>query len=50
MLGIEAVLMAEDVPGHNQVGTGHDEPLFADKEILYHGQVVAVVVGHSLKA
>jgi xanthine dehydrogenase large subunit len=50
MPGVEAVLMAEDIPGHNQVGTGHDEPLFADKEILYHGQVVAMVVGRSLKA
>jgi xanthine dehydrogenase molybdopterin binding subunit/xanthine dehydrogenase small subunit len=50
MPGVEAVLMAEDIPGHNQVGTGHDEPLFADKEILYHGQVVAIVVGRSLKA
>jgi xanthine dehydrogenase molybdopterin binding subunit/xanthine dehydrogenase small subunit len=50
MPGVEAVLMAEDIPGRNQVGTGHDEPLFADKEILYHGQVVAVVVGRSLKA
>jgi xanthine dehydrogenase molybdopterin binding subunit/xanthine dehydrogenase small subunit len=50
MPGVEAVLMAEDIPGHNQVGTGHDEPLFADKEILYHGQVVAVVVGRSIKA
>jgi xanthine dehydrogenase molybdopterin binding subunit/xanthine dehydrogenase small subunit len=49
MPGVEAVLMAEDIPGHNQVGTGHDEPLFADKEVLYHGQVVAVVVGRSLK-
>ncbi|HEY4988679.1 MAG TPA: molybdopterin cofactor-binding domain-containing protein, partial [Opitutaceae bacterium] len=50
MPGVEAVLMAEDIPGHNQVGTGHDEPLFADKEVLYHGQVVAIVVGRSLKA
>jgi len=50
MPGVEAVLMAEDIPGHNQVGTGHDEPLFADKDILYHGQVVAVVVGKSPKA
>ena len=50
MPGVEAVLMAEDIPGHNQVGTGHDEPLFADKEILYHGQVVAIVVGHSARA
>ncbi len=50
MPGVELVLMAEDIPGHNQVGTCHDEPLFADRDILYHGQVVAVVVGRSLKA
>ena len=47
--GVVAVLMAEDIPGHNNVGVGHDEPLFADKEILYHGQVVAVVVGTSVR-
>jgi len=50
MPGVVAVLMAEDIPGHNNVGTMHDEPLFADREILYHGQVVALVVGHSLPA
>ena len=47
--GVVAVLMAEDIPGHNNVGVGHDEPLFADQDILYHGQVVAVVVGHSVR-
>ena len=50
MPGVVAVLMAEDIPGHNNVGTMHDEPLFADREVLYHGQVVALVVGHSLRA
>ena len=50
MPGVAAVLMAEDIPGHNNVGTGHDEPLFADTEVLYHGQVVALVVGDSLRA
>ena len=49
MPGVVAVLMAEDIPGHNNVGTMHDEPLFADREVLYHGQVVALVVGHSQK-
>ncbi|HZZ19749.1 MAG TPA: xanthine dehydrogenase small subunit, partial [Opitutaceae bacterium] len=49
MPGVVAVLLAEDIPGHNQIGTGHDEPLFADKEVLYHGQVVALVVGYSIK-
>jgi xanthine dehydrogenase large subunit len=48
--GVVAVLMAEDVPGQNNVGTArHDEPLFAKDEVLYHGQVVALVVGMSLK-
>ncbi|MEO6569606.1 MAG: xanthine dehydrogenase molybdopterin binding subunit, partial [Opitutaceae bacterium] len=28
----------------------HDEPLFATDEILFHGQIVAVVVGESIKA
>jgi xanthine dehydrogenase molybdopterin binding subunit/xanthine dehydrogenase small subunit len=50
MPGVAAVLMSEDIPGHNNVGTHHDEPLFADKEICYHGQVVAIVVGRSLRA
>ena len=50
MPGIVAVLMAEDIPGHNNVGTCQDEPLFADDEVKYHGQVVAIVVGRSPKA
>src|SRR5262249_38872077 len=45
MPGIKAVLLAEDVPGVNDVGTKHDEPLFPDKEVAYHGQIVALVVG-----
>jgi xanthine dehydrogenase molybdopterin binding subunit/xanthine dehydrogenase small subunit len=48
MPGVVAVLMAEDIPGHNNVGTGHDEELFAEKEIKYHSQVVAIVVGESI--
>jgi xanthine dehydrogenase molybdopterin binding subunit len=47
--GIAAVLMAEDVPGRNDVGSArHDEPLFAADEVQYHGQIVALVVGESL--
>jgi xanthine dehydrogenase molybdopterin binding subunit/xanthine dehydrogenase small subunit len=46
--GVACVLTAKDVPGMNDVGAvRHDEPLFADKEVLYHGQVVALVVGTS---
>ena len=49
--GIAAVLMAEDVPGHNNVGVSrHDETLFAADEVLYHGHIVALVVGESLAA
>lgn len=51
MPGIAAVLMAEDVPGHNNVGVArHDEPLFAADEVLYHGHIVALVVGESVAA
>jgi xanthine dehydrogenase molybdopterin binding subunit/xanthine dehydrogenase small subunit len=50
MPGVAAVLMAEDIPGHNNIGTGHDEELFAESEVKYHGQVVAIVVGESAKA
>ncbi len=48
--GVVAVLMAEDIPGLNNVGTArHDEPLFAFDEVLYHGQLIALVVGNSIK-
>jgi xanthine dehydrogenase molybdopterin binding subunit len=46
--GISAVLLAEDVPGLNDVGAvRHDEILLADKEVLYHGHIVALVVGET---
>ena len=46
--GVACVLVAGDVPGRNDVGAvRHDEPLFAVDEVLYHGQVVALVVGDS---
>ena len=46
MPGIAAVLLAEDVPGLNDVGAvRHDEILLADKEAFYHGQIIALVVG-----
>jgi xanthine dehydrogenase molybdopterin binding subunit len=51
MPGIAAVLLAEDVPGINDVGAiRHDEILLADKEVFYHGQIIAVVVGESQEA
>jgi xanthine dehydrogenase large subunit len=49
--GIMAVLLAEDIPGRNDTGTvRHDEPLFAQHEVCYHGQMIASVVGNSLAA
>jgi xanthine dehydrogenase large subunit len=51
MPGIAAVLLAEDVPGLNDVGAiRHDEILLADKEVFYHGQIIALVVGHTQEA
>ena len=51
MPGIKAVLLAEDVPGRNDVGAvKHDESLLADKEVLFHGHLVAFVVGDSQEA
>ncbi|PZR72867.1 MAG: xanthine dehydrogenase [Chthoniobacterales bacterium] len=51
MPGISAVLLAEDVPGLNDVGAvRHDEILLADKEALYHGHIVALVVGETAEA
>ena len=47
--GVVSVLMAEDIPGENNVGvTRHDEPLFAQDEACYHGHIVAVVIAESL--
>lgn len=47
--GVVAVLMAEDIPGTNNVGVSrHDEPLFAQGEVSYHGHIVAVVVAESV--
>lgn len=48
MPGIRAVLLAEDVPGENNVGgVKHDEILLADRKVFFHGQIVALVVGDS---
>ena len=50
-LGIHAVLLAEDIPGENNTGpVRHDEPLLAQEEVCFHGQIVAFVVGDSLAA
>ncbi|MDB6166841.1 MAG: Xanthine dehydrogenase, molybdenum binding subunit, partial [Lacunisphaera sp.] len=49
--GVASVLFAEDIPGENNTGpVRHDEPLLAKEEILFHGQIVAMVVGESRHA
>ncbi len=51
MPGVHAVLLAEDVPGENDVGAVRkDEVLLADKLISFHGQLVALVIGESRDA
>lgn len=50
MPGIKAVLLAEDVPGLNDVGMKNDEPLLATTDALFHGQIIALVVGETLDA
>ena len=48
--GVVAVLLAEDIPGQNNTGpVRHDEPLLATDEILVHGQIVAFVIGDSIR-
>lgn len=49
MPGVVTVLTAKDVPGANNTGPArHDEPLFAEESIEFHGQLIAVVVAESL--
>jgi xanthine dehydrogenase small subunit len=51
MPGIKAVLLAEDIPGRNDIGAvKQDEVLLADKEVSFHGHLVALVVGVSQAA
>jgi len=47
--GVVRVLTAEDVPGVNDAGTKHDEPLFPT-EVMYYGHAVCWVLGETLEA
>lgn len=47
--GVVRVLTAADVPGHNDAGTKHDEPLFPT-EVMYYGHAVCWVLGETLEA
>ena len=46
--GVVCVLLAEDIPGLNNTGpVRHDEPLLAETEVSFHGQIIAWVVGET---
>ena len=49
--GVVTVITAADVPGHNNIGAiVADEPLFAEKEVAFHGQPLFAVVAESYLA
>ncbi|WP_404953404.1 xanthine dehydrogenase molybdopterin binding subunit [Streptomyces sp. 147326] len=47
--GVVRVLTVADVPGVNDAGMKHDEPLFPE-EVMFHGHAVAWVLGETLEA
>src|SRR5918998_5863999 len=47
--GVVRVLTAADVPGVNDAGVKHDEPLFPT-EVMFYGHAVAWVLGETLEA
>ena len=47
--GVVRVLTAADIPGVNDAGVKHDEPLFPD-EIMFYGHAVCWVLGETLEA
>lgn len=47
--GVEKIFTNRDIPGENQIGgIIPDEPLFADKEVHFMGQPIALIVAKSL--
>ncbi|KQZ67513.1 xanthine dehydrogenase molybdopterin binding subunit [Nocardioides sp. Root151] len=47
--GVVRVLTADDVPGVNDAGVKHDEPLFPS-EAMFHGHALCWVLGETLEA
>jgi xanthine dehydrogenase large subunit len=47
--GVVRVLTAADVPGVNDAGVKHDEPLFPD-EVMFHGHAVCWVLAESVES
>lgn len=49
--GVVAVFTADDIPGENNVGpVVHDEPLFAEDLVQFHGQCLFAVAATSVRA
>ncbi|TWS19992.1 xanthine dehydrogenase molybdopterin binding subunit [Tsukamurella asaccharolytica] len=48
--GVVRVLTAADVPGVNDAGVKHDEPLFPEDEVMFYGHAVCWVLGETLEA
>ena len=47
--GVVRVLTGDDVPGVNDAGVKHDEPLFPT-EVMFHGHAICWVLGETLEA
>lgn len=50
--GVVGVLVAEDVPGENDISSvhKHDEPVFATGTVMYHGMPLFAVIGETRAA
>jgi len=48
--GVVKVIIAADIPGVNDQGAKHDEPLLPVDEVMFFGQPVAWVLGEDLEA
>lgn len=48
--GVIQVITAADIPGVNDQGAKHDEPLLPVDEVMFYGQPVAWVLGEDLEA
>lgn len=48
--GVIKVITAGDIPGVNDQGAKHDEPLLPVDEVMFYGQPVAWVLGENLEA
>ncbi|WP_313810831.1 xanthine dehydrogenase molybdopterin binding subunit [Glutamicibacter sp.] len=48
--GVVEVITAADIPGVNDQGAKHDEPMLPTDEIMFYGQPIAWVLGEDLEA